>query len=128
MCYIVPLTRKFSFYVTHRPTFLNIHDNLIISINDNIMQHWHLLYLYNILHSEEIDECKEIIDTCHSDAACTNTDGSFTCACNDGYSGDGVSCNGKYFWQLRTQSETLFRVNSTYFDIIMLLIITSIYL
>ena len=27
-------------------------------------------------------------------ATCTNTVGSFTCACNEGYDGDGVSCNG----------------------------------
>ena len=32
-------------------------------------------------------------DNCSDDATCTNTDGSFSCACDDGYTGDGVSCS-----------------------------------
>ena len=33
---------------------------------------------------------------CNPQATCTNTVGSFTCACNPGYSGNGVSCSGKF--------------------------------
>ncbi|XP_072017121.1 uncharacterized protein [Amphiura filiformis] len=41
----------------------------------------------------EKDECTLSTDiNCDANAACTNTVGSFTCACNDGYSGDGVTC------------------------------------
>ena len=42
----------------------------------------------------DIDECTE--DPC--DHNCTNTDGSFTCSCNNGYELDdnGRSCNGMY--------------------------------
>ena len=29
---------------------------------------------------------------CDANAACTNTDGSFSCACDDGYTGDGFAC------------------------------------
>ena len=29
---------------------------------------------------------------CDTNAACTDTDGAFTCACNTGFSGDGISC------------------------------------
>ena len=32
---------------------------------------------------------------CHANATCNNTEGSYTCACNTGYYGDGVSCNGR---------------------------------
>ena len=38
------------------------------------------------------DECLAGTDNCDSNAQCTNTVGSFICACNTGYSGDGVSC------------------------------------
>ena len=31
---------------------------------------------------------------CHADANCTNTKGSFYCACHTGYLGDGVVCVG----------------------------------
>uniref|UniRef100_A0A0G4EZ83 EGF-like domain-containing protein n=1 Tax=Chromera velia CCMP2878 TaxID=1169474 RepID=A0A0G4EZ83_9ALVE len=45
------------------------------------------IYLYG-----DIDECTNSIHDCHTNAACTNSVGSFTCACNNGYSGGGVSC------------------------------------
>ena len=42
---------------------------------------------------DEINECEdELLNTCHSDATCTNTDGSFECACNAGFDGDGLEC------------------------------------
>jgi hypothetical protein len=40
----------------------------------------------------DIDECATGTDNCSVDASCTNTVGSFTCACNPGYEGDGVAC------------------------------------
>ena len=43
------------------------------------------------------DECLADADICDPNAQCTNTVGSFTCACNTGYSGDGVSCMGKNY-------------------------------
>ena len=54
-----------------------------------------LLYdyiVYSII--EDIDECTSDMDNCNFDAMCTNTPGNFSCACNLGYSGDGVICVG----------------------------------
>ena len=43
----------------------------------------------------DIDECETDNGGCSSAANCTNTVGSFTCACLPGYSGDGFTCGGK---------------------------------
>ncbi|TNF36352.1 MAG: hypothetical protein EP329_05305 [Deltaproteobacteria bacterium] len=40
----------------------------------------------------DVDECTDGTDNCDANAACTNTVGGFTCACDPGYSGDGVTC------------------------------------
>jgi ficolin len=47
----------------------------------------------------DVDECTSGTDTCDANATCSNTMGSYTCACNPGWLGDGrlcrrpVSCN-----------------------------------
>ena len=40
----------------------------------------------------DIDECAANTDDCDANATCTNTIGSFTCACNAGFTGDGNTC------------------------------------
>ena len=45
--------------------------------------------------SADDDECALGTDNCDANAACTDTDGSYDCTCNDGYSGDGFTCTGK---------------------------------
>ena len=49
-------------------------------------------YYYVIL---DIDECTTLIHECDGNATCSNTIGNYTCACNEGYSGDGFACTGK---------------------------------
>ena len=41
------------------------------------------------------NECTLAIHNCHNNAACLNTNGSFACSCNTGYSGNGVKCEGE---------------------------------
>jgi len=39
-----------------------------------------------------VDECTLGTDNCDTNAECTNADGGFTCACETGFTGDGVTC------------------------------------
>ncbi|XP_022797968.1 antigen WC1.1-like [Stylophora pistillata] len=41
----------------------------------------------------DIDECAmSAMNTCHRKASCINTQGSYNCTCNPGYTGDGLTC------------------------------------
>ena len=40
----------------------------------------------------DVDECREGIDICDKNAKCTNNIGSYSCACNNGYRGNFISC------------------------------------
>ena len=51
----------------------------------------YLLYIFPTL--SDIDKCVEQ-SPCGENAVCTNTPGSFTCVCNNGYQGDGLTCTG----------------------------------
>lgn len=43
----------------------------------------------------DIDECSGDHDVCPDvNAHCSNTEGSYTCVCNSGYTGDGRTCSG----------------------------------
>ena len=54
------------------------------------------------------DECLLGTHNCDSNATCTNTNGSFSCSCNSGYSGNGFACNGKLFFFLKKKLLFLF--------------------
>ena len=46
----------------------------------------------------DVDECLNNLHNCAVGiATCTNTQGSYTCACNTGYAGNGRQCVGKSF-------------------------------
>ena len=42
----------------------------------------------------DINECDVGTHMCHTHASCSNTAGSFDCFCNQGYVGDGLTCQG----------------------------------
>ena len=44
--------------------------------------------------SSDLDECSSESPACDINAACLNTVGSFSCACNGGYERDGKICRG----------------------------------
>ena len=45
----------------------------------------------------DLDECSLDTDTCDDNAVCTNNAGSYTCTCNNGYSGNGTKCEGNQY-------------------------------
>ena len=54
-----------------------------------------LMLLSRLIHTD-IDECSLGLDSCVENADCTDTEGSYTCMCSSGYTGDGLSsCTGK---------------------------------
>ena len=58
-------------------------------------QHWKHGSVCVVLHVD-INECgSDDSNSCHENAQCTNTEGSHTCTCNPGYTGDGVICASK---------------------------------
>ena len=52
-------------------------------------------YGINFINSIDINECKLYNDTCSMNASCMNSEGSFSCLCLPGYTGDGFElCTG----------------------------------
>ena len=42
-------------------------------------------------------DCNPCVEApCHTDATCTNIDGTAVCECNDGFDGDGTACTGTF--------------------------------
>ena len=52
------------------------------------------------MHFSDINECEENTDNCDCQATCSNFPGGFSCECNPGYEGDGVTCTGEGTQQL----------------------------
>ena len=48
--------------------------------------------------SSDVDECAESLADCVENAYCKNTIGSYECGCNDGFTGDGFTCDSKLLW------------------------------
>ena len=61
-------------------------NNYICMSNNVIIVHLHIYFPDN-------DEC--LNNPCDIHASCTNSDGSYACSCNQGFSGDGHKCDGK---------------------------------
>ena len=56
-------------------------------------QTWWSANIYVV--SSDIDECKGN-HSCHVNATCTNTNGSYLCECHPGFNGNGQSCTGEF--------------------------------
>ena len=50
-------------------------------------------YLFYSRESIDVNEC--VTSPCHSNATCEDTIGSYSCECNQGFSGNGTTCSSK---------------------------------
>lgn len=62
----------------------------------------------------DINECEEGTDSCHINASCSNTNGSFACSCAEGFSGDGMICTSMfniYYYDSNSITAQLFQIS-----------------
>ena len=59
----------------------------------------------------DVDECSSEEHPCDYNANCTNSDGSFSCTCQLGYTGNGLTCEGKGYttFQLNVHAYNIVR-------------------
>ena len=60
-----------------------------------------MLKMFSSLLNVDVDECTAFPNICDANTDCHNTDGSYTCICKAGYTGDGKSCFGKGLFYLK---------------------------
>ena len=68
---------------------------IVIAVVTARKQIWKIPKLHIIF--LDVNECVTV-SPCHTNATCNNTEGSYRCTCDYGYSGDGLSCDGRPMW------------------------------
>ena len=63
-----------------------------LSLRSATFSQWQFFYVYDFT---DVDECKGN-HSCHVDATCMNTNGSYNCDCHPGYTGNGQNCKGEF--------------------------------
>ena len=81
-----------SFEIRFAVFWIGIH---YILIHQNIFHHNIQLWVVTwcTWSPSDIDECSQM-NICDEHASCSNTQGSYSCACNPEYTGDGLTCKG----------------------------------
>ena len=100
MLYLILLySGTFSFFCKH---FLTIALNVLNVLKITLIYHsFRILCVrpfcryFFFSFSKDINECLRNTHSCHINATCTNTEGSFYCNCNVGYTGNGTFCTGE---------------------------------
>ena len=74
----------------------------------DICEIFFLAYCFQI----DINECQTLADACHKDAYRTSYNGSFTCTCVSGYTGNGTVCIGRYHSRYKVKAVVFTRSHS----------------
>ena len=73
-------------------TLINTHAMVVIV---DFMHNYFLLRHTVPINFTDNDECVSGMNMCHTNASCTNTNGSYECQCLPGFTGDGFNCSSK---------------------------------
>ena len=66
----------------------------------------------------DINECELGTDDCDAErGVCNNTDGSYTCSCKPGFSGDGLNCTGMNSYSFDRCTRVVFTIFFVHADI-----------
>ena len=56
----------------------------------------------------DLDECLSGARPCEVNASCTNSDGSYSCVCNQGFTGNGTVCDGMFIHASYSKKRSVF--------------------
>lgn len=94
---------------SHDPDFLHLFtDQFLPTVYTPSLTRFQVsMYSQITFCSTDIEECYVRTDDCEPNAECTNTVGSFTCHCKEGFIGNGTNCTGMYEQLLDTHDRNL---------------------
>ena len=95
----VKVTESNLHYLKQAALHINYHSwklaNILEACFDAPLSFCYCVTSYTSLILLDIDECSNGSHDCDINANCTNTNGSYSCTCKEGYTGKGESCQGK---------------------------------
>ena len=75
----------------------------LCSATSSQLHFFKFIFFFNVYHFTDINECKGN-HSCHVNATCMNTKGSYVCTCHPGYTGNGSDCTGIWCISIETIS------------------------
>ena len=70
------------------------------------------IYLFAYFYPD-LDECQAFPNSCHLNAECVNTQGSYSCRCRPGYQGNGLNCTCEFSFLFSFYTSSHFDATST---------------
>ena len=77
---------------------------------------WYICDTCVLYLNPELNECSARVHSCHSNATCENTHGSYSCACKAGFNGNGTHCQGEIIAQGKTAQRSMAGTQKCYPD------------